>query len=289
MGAEQNTQGDSGAASGAEPTFEDIMQFDPFESGPSGDETGETGAAAPPAQGQEPPAAQQQAPTPQAAQPPLSQPPTQQPDLRQLVQEQTNQLMGALRAGQQPQPQQQGGPPQKFNLGVPPQLTAALRSEDPQQFEAGVGALINGVSNHVWNTVMDHIQREVLPTIPRAIEAFAQSAQRQDSVARDFYGVYPQLAHDGIRPMVQMVGAQIAEEFARQGRSLGWSGELRDAIAERIFTMIPALRAQQAQAAQQAAPRRQPFATGNGSRPPPRNDSTLQSEMEAVIFGPRNY
>lgn len=262
----------AGAPAGAEPTFEDIIHFDPFEESGSGE------VESAPEQPVEAP------PPPEAPTPPPTQ---QQPDLRQLVQEQTHQLTAALRQPP-PQPQQQQGPPLKFNLGVPPALTAALRSEDPQQFEAGVGALINGVANHVWNTVMDHLQNQVIPSVPRMIDQHVNSIQRQQSVAQDFYGKYPQLGNPGLRPMVQTIGAQIAEEFARAGHSLEWGDQIRDAIAERIFQMIPALRQAQ-QVAQQPAPSPQRrFSTGNGTRPPRGGDSTLQSEMEAVIFGPRN-
>lgn len=273
--AEEQTTGQAAApaGAGAEPSFEDILQFDPFESGPGED------------QEQAEPQAEQQAPPPaeQAAAPPAV-PPTQQPDLRQLINEQTNQLAGVLRSQQTPAQAPPQQPSQRFNLAVPPQLTAALRSEDPQQFEAGVGALINGVANHVWNSVMEVVRNDIMPSIPRVIDAQMQTLQRQQTVATDFYGKYPQLSSDALRPLVQQVGAQIATEFAQAGRDLNWGEQIRDAIAERVFQAIPALRQQVQQATAQQG-RRQSFATGNGSRPPPVS-SNPQQEMMDVIFGP---
>jgi|SRR6516165_10730641 len=273
-----------------EPTFQEILQFDPFS------EDSSTGSDPVPAEGggtpTPPPADPGEAqpvvePQPEVTEPPVTPPapPKQvsQADLEQLIARQTE----AIRAAVQPQPAAPQPTPAapRFNLGVPEALTNALRSEDPAQFQAGVGALINGISNHVWNAFTEHLDRNVLPNVPRMIEQYVSSARRQEAVAQDFYGKYPQLQIPEMAPMVQTIGAQIAQEWYQQGKSIEWSETLRDAIAERVFQRLPFLRTAVQQAPVNGA-RRQPYAAGSGARPAPETN-TPEADMMAMIFGGR--
>lgn len=277
-----------------EPSFQEILQFDPFSTSDGGDApaggdngSADGGAPPPPAQsGEENAGGQQQQegqappPEPAAAAPPAEPPrQTSQADIEAAI----RQIPAAIRAGlerqQPPQPQPAA---QKFNLAVPEALVTALRSEDPKEFSTGVGAMINGVANHVWNTVMDHLEKTVGPSIPQAVERYVQTVRSQEAVANDFYGQYPQLNIPELMPMVQAVGATIAQEHAARGLALNWSPQLRDAIAERIFARLPMLRG--TAPAPAAPPQRRQFSTGNGARPPASPD-TPEKDMMAVLFG----
>lgn len=278
------------------PSFQEILQFDPFSAPETGGEAPPAGDGTPPAEGGTPPPApsgeenpggQQSAdgtpaPQPGAVAPPGEPPkPTSQADIEAAI----RQIPDAIRAGLervQPQPiSQPAATEPKFKLGVPDALVNALRSEDPKEFSAGVGAMINGVANHVWNAFQDHLEKNIGPAIPRMIENYVQTVQRQQSVATDFYGQYPQLNIPELMPVVQAVGATIAQEYARAGRQLDWSPQLRDAIAERIFQRLPMLRGQPAAA---QPPARRAFSTGNGARPPAPGN-TPQDDMVQVLFG----
>jgi hypothetical protein len=290
-----NTNGNAGGADNSNtgsPSFQEILEFDPFEGGatPAAEppsqsaEGGDQTAASPASSGDDNGRGQQASgdslsPAPAA---PTPQPPTpvSQADLESLMRQQTNTIAAAL--NRQPQQQQTpSAPPNKFNLAVPDQLMGALRSEDPAEFKAGVGALINSLANHVWEHFRQAVQGELLPMIPRMIEQHTSSAREQESVGRDFYGTYPQLQNPMFAPMIQTVGATIAEEYARAGRSIAWGPELRDEIAKRIFSVLPSLREQQQQ---QAPQNRRTFSTGNGSRPPAPTDRP-QEEMLQMLFG----
>jgi hypothetical protein len=201
-----------------------------------------------------------------------------------MIRRQTEAITSAVRTPVAA-PAPASAPANKFNLGVPEALTNALRSEDPAQFQAGVGALINGISNHIWNAFTEHLEKQVLPNVPRMIESYVQSAQRQQAVATDFYGKYPQLNIPEMAPMIQTIGAQIAGEWYQQGRSVDWSGDLRDAIAERVFQRLPFLRNVPGAAAPANGARRQPYAAGSGARPAAEPESPQRDMME-MIFGP---
>lgn len=280
MPEEQGNAGNS-----PEPTFEEILQFDPFDGGAAQQE---------PQQQKEPPEGQQapeqpppaeQEPTqeepPLAAQPQPAPRPITQSDLEATLMRQAAHIAQAVQPQAQ-QPQQQ----LKFNLGVPDQLLSALRSEDPAEFKAGIGAMINSVANHVWNSFVQAVQNELLPAIPRMIDQQLSSSREQENVGRDFYGKYPQLNNPMFAPMIQSVGAALAQEYAAAGRSLAWSPELRDHIAERIFGVLPQLR----QGPQQAAPttRRSSFSTGSGARPAPAAAGP-ENDMMEMIFGPARH
>jgi|SRR5215831_4968865 len=285
-----------------EPSLQEILQFDPFPADGGGSDTADTSAgttdgsaeAAPPGGGQSGEEKPEGAVAPQQASQPASttavssgEPPkpVSQADLQAAIRDMSQQVAGAVRAAVPPQPSPAEQPqPNKFNLGVPDALVNALRSEDPKEFSAGVGAMINGVANHVWNAFTEHLVKDILPNIPRMIEGHTQSIQRQEAVARDFYGAYPQLQIPELTSAIQTIGAQIAQEYAMAGKPLGWSSELRDAIAERIFMRLPMLRTVPAAAAAAPAARRS-FATGNGARPPVQTEPTEQQDMMKMIFG----
>jgi hypothetical protein len=278
--------GDNTNANTGGPSFEEILHFDPFEGGntpePPQEPPADGGDQAPSdSSGDANTESQQQAAptTPQPATPSAPPTPVSQADLESLMRQQTNTIAAALR---QPPQQQPSAPQNKFNLAVPDPLIAALRSEDPNEFKAGVGALINSLANHVWENFRQSVQSDLLPMIPRMIEQYTNSAREQEQVGRDFYGTYPQLQNPMFAPMIQTVGATIAEEYARAGRSIAWGPELRDEIAKRIFSVLPQLKdANQQQ--QQRQPRRS-FSTGNGARPPAPTERP-QEEMLQMLFG----
>lgn len=171
-------------------------------------------------------------------------------------------------------------PPPKFNLGIPPKLMDALSSEDGNERSTAMHAVVNGVANAVWNGVQEHLVKEILPGIQQMMGAYISSQDNAKRIATDFYGKYPMLDNENLKPLVTNVGVQLATERQAQNKSTEYSEEFRDAIAERIFTLIPALRTQAAAAAPgaPAAPpaKKQPFSTGGGSPPAPSGKSEFQ-------------
>lgn len=177
----------------------------------------------------------------------------------------------------------------KFNLGIPDQLLGALRSEDPAEFKLGMTSVLNGVANHVYNTIQESIQKEFLPAIPQMIERYVENIRQQQAVATDFYGAYPSLANEALKPFVQQVGAHIAQQRAAAGKSLAWGPELRDEIANYIFEQIPALKVAPAAApVPPVKPNGKHFTTGSSARPEVPAANSAMQDMHSVLTGARS-
>jgi len=268
--ARQVPEGGSGAAGGTpeaspsgspEPSVSDILKFDMF--GPS--ETNQPTTTPTPAPAEVPPAGQ---PTPQApGQPPAaSTPPTTPPagdpgqpggpgqptapatppqqDLATLIADQTRAINEALNRGAQPPqqaPQPEQPPPPRFNVGVPPALVQMLRSEDETEVARGLHAMVNGVSNMVWDAVQKHIQENVLASIPSIVQSHHSATREADQIQQDFYGRYKHLNEDAFRPIVQNIGLSVYEEMKRAGLPTRYTPAVGDEIARRLHALIPAL------------------------------------------------
>lgn len=265
------------------PSAADIMAFDPF--GPT-DEGGpalspEAPAPTPGTSGTPADAPKPGQPTPGAPVPPTPGTPATpatpapvtpqvDPALRSLFEQQT----AAIAAAVAPRPAEQppaGPQAPKYNLALPPQILTALRSEDPTEFAGGMHAVINGIVNKVWNDVNEHLASQFAPQMQQMVQHVVRSQQTTEKVATDFYGKHKTLDLPLMRPVVQQVGAMIAQRRAAQGKSIEWSGELADEIAEEVYLNFPNLRPAAAPQAPAAPgghqPKKQPAAFGGGARP----------------------
>jgi hypothetical protein len=266
------------------PSIAEIMAFDPF-SPPE-----EPAAQTPPAGAPETPANPADDPGQQSGKaettPPVTDPNAQQPapvtppqpapdSNQQLLQEIRDQLARQQQPPQASQPQQPPpAQPQapKYNLAIPPQIVDALRSEDPNEFAVGMTAVINGISNRIWQDVQQHLTSEFAPQLLRHVQAQQTESTQLQTISQDFFSAHPNLNNDIIKPMLQQAGAMVIQERQAAGKPTAYTAEVRDAIAERIYAVLPNLRPQPAQGQQQqpqpAKPAQQRFATGVGTRPP---------------------
>lgn len=262
----------------------DIMEFDPFgpaksaDAGPDSTGTTQAKPGEPVGEGQpDPKAAQptdQQQPDPKAAQPaaapPMQQGPTQK---EQELQAQVAALQKAIQQVQQQpaqgQQQQTQQPEAKYNLGLPPQVIAGLRSEDEKEFAVSMHAVINGIANRLWTDMQQHIAKEVIPQIDSRAHAVLSQGDQVRQVHSDFYGANPNLKNPMIVPLVQNAALAVGKHWHESGRQIEWNAEFAGQVAELVYQVVPHLRPQQQQ--QQQAPVQQqpkPFVAGMGSRPP---------------------
>lgn len=282
------------AAAEAQVSAADILAFDPFE--PATDDTGTSttpaaeaaaGTSAPSTEGQPPegtqtagnpppadPAATQQAPvtTPAQMAPPPPQPDPTLQEIRDLLASQTKSAQTEQPAASVP----------KYNLAMPPQVVQALRSEDEKEFALGMHAVINGIANRIWQDVTQHLQTEFAPAIVQ--QAQVQTTQRTElqRMNQDFFGTHKSLDNDLLRPLVQQAGALVLRARAAQGQSLDWSTELRDAIADEVYKVVPHLRPAPP-AASPAQQTQQPrYVAGGGSRPP--QQQSTGNDFTDVLF-----
>lgn len=276
-----------------EPTVaEQIMQFDPF--APAKDK--ETPAApkaddkkgAPPAGT---PPAQVAKPQPGTAAPVAPAPVQQGKTPEQLIAEHTATIRQMLERGQQAptatpaQPAKAEPEKPKFNLGIPDQILAAIRSEDPKETSLAMHAVVNGVANAVWREAEALVRQNVADLIqgfPRVIEAHMAARQTQNEVHTDFYGTYKQFSSPEFVPLVQATALQLINEKHAAGQPVqGWSPEFRDEVANRLFAHFPMLRTPTQQPA--APPAKRSFATGANGGARPAMEPGPVNEMLAIL------
>lgn len=300
-----------------EPSVGDILAFDMF--GPS--TTGQPGSVTPPAPAEVTPAGQ---PVPPATpgQPPAATPPSPPPagtppaapgapgqptapatppqqDLATLIADQTRAINEALQRGSQQPAAPQAAQPEapkapRFNVGVPPALVTMLRSEDETEVARGLHAMVNGVSNMVWDAVQVHIQEQVMASIPQVVQSHYSATREADAIQQDFYGRYGHLNDDAFRPIVQNVGLQVYQAMAQAGQPTRYTRAVGDEIVRRIHALIPALGpvpvpggpapAAPAPAAP-AAPAARPgkLNGAQGVRPGATPEATLQGEILDIV------
>lgn len=296
-----NAPAPAAPAAPAEPSPSEVLAFDPF--GPA---TNPEGGSATPGQSGEPgtpaegegggqPGAQPQVPgsstAPAAAptpgqQPPVPATPQAQPSPQPTMQE----LVSAIRQAAQPQQTPAGQQPApeapRYNLQLPPQILTALRSEDPTEFATGMHSVVNGITNKVWTDVQQFLAESFMPQISQAIQANIERYQSQQQVAQQFYGKHAALAAANLRPLVQQAGLQVIQARNAAGKSLEWGDEVMDEIAEQVYKTVPQLRPAAAPPAP-AAPKggKQPFSTGQGTRPAEAGQKTAADELAEFVRG----
>lgn len=281
------------AVSESLPSASEIMAFDPF--GPAkepaetpagtipakpadapGDKGPKTPAEVPPLKaGEKPPATVHPAPDPKAAAaPPVTTPAV---NLEQLIRDQTASITAALA----PKDTTEKAPaPPKYNLALPPQVLGLLRSEDPGEFATGMHAVINGISNKVWQDVearLTELRDSILKEVPQLLTQQHETITTQEAVATDFYGAHPTLNNPLLKQLIQNVGMQVAALRQAAGKSIEWGPELRDEIAESIYLSLPQLRPAAAPAVPKVPgqqPKKPPFIAGQNSRPGSAPDPT---------------
>ena len=261
------------------PEVEAIFGYDPFSDGKS---------ASAPAEPSAPPAKQVQdsppAPTPAPA--PSSPPVEPEAALLRRQLEEAQQTIRTLSTAQtQAPPQQQ---PQQtaedvdadlpaYTFQVPDKLLDLIGSENREESRAGVSALLQGAGRAIHKTVVDSIRREVSVVVPRLIQNGIAVHAMQRAVFDDFYGKYPELNVPAIRPIVQQVGMSVARELG----VTRWTPELRDAVGQRIKTMLSTVQPNGQAGPVQAVPA--PVMAPVATRPAPAAVPSEQAQMADML------
>lgn len=260
------------------PSAAEILAFDPFgpPSSDSGEKPGDEGAAKTPPAEAKPDAGAKPGDTASKAPPADGKPatpevPPQAPNLEQLFQQQTDVIRQAMeKAAPAAAPVKAEPKAPRFNLAIPPQIIDGMRSEDPKEFATAMHSVINGIANHLWDQFNAHLEQEVQPRYKSMIEEHYNGLQTQATVAQDFYGKHANLKDPMFQPLLQQAGMLVAQERMAAGKSVTWSEELRDEIAEKIYAKFPALRptaeskGKKEEGDQKPKPR---FNAGGGARP----------------------
>lgn len=243
----------------------EIMAFDPF--GPATPAKAEPEATTgdKPAEGEADEVEQEAQPQGQP-QPAPAQPMQQGPTPReQELQAQVAALQRAIQEGATPKSEAKPTTKEpKYNLGLPPQLIQGLRSEDEQEFATSMHAVINGITNRIWTDVMEHLDKQVLPTIDQRASMVVSQGQTMRQVHDEFYGAYPHLKNPMLQPLVQNAALAVARQWAGEGKAIEWNKDFMEAVGVLVSQVVPNPAAQQTPKPKPKAPT---FTAGQGTRP----------------------
>lgn len=145
-----------------------------------------------------------------------------------------NRLRTPIQQPQAPQQPQSGYQGPEFNFQVPPNLLAAIYSEDPLQRTQGLSAMMQGVARATFQTVMGQVQRYYTEQVPAAIrEAQANQAQAQQ-VHQDFYSSFPELS----KPELRMLVLGTAQQLIAETGAKSWTPQLKAALGQRVKAVL---------------------------------------------------
>lgn len=241
----------AGAVEGSSPAPD--TQTPPVE-GAAPDQTATQGDGTPSA-----PSAQPQTPAPAAAPPPVA--PVDAEKLRlQSLEAQVEALQAELGRARANPPAQPGATPAgggtaqpddlpRYALSLPPQVLAALTSDDEQQFSAGVTTMLNSLATIVHHNVRLEMRQAFagLMNSAREQDSQTQTATAVQSAREDYYKAFPAHKDPLILPLIQAESQAMSAQFP----NLAWSDDFRNALGQRVEARLAQLRGQ-----------------GNGGQPP---------------------
>lgn len=137
----------------------------------------------------------------------------------------------------------------RFAFSIPSQITKAIfESEDLGERSAGMTALVNGLSNSIYNELSQEFearQRAIIEAIPRISSQTVREITTQEGMVRDFYGTFTDLPKDesgNVNPIVQNVVQQTAQAYATElknaGKTFAWTPEFRNEVGKRVYSLL---------------------------------------------------
>lgn len=251
------------ADSGVPADLKDILSWDPFAQPPA--EPTAPPAAPPKAEGSDPPPAEP-APTP---------PPVADPVVAEL--QAIRQSLAQSAPADPPAPKETPPEPPPFaDVRVPPELVAALRSDDPNEAAVAVNLLVQGAATMAYRKFQEDFTKFQNEGLPSFIASTRQVEEQARTIKTDFYGKYPELDKPELYPLVQTVAAEMIKA---QGQNFkGWDEAFRDAVGTRVVTLLAGV----VKAPAPPAPAPAPFTPPSGG---PRPAAAPENDILATLFG----
>lgn len=150
-------------------------------------------------------------------------------------------------------------PAPKFNLKTPPQLVAAMGSEDPNERAVAIDSLVNGIANTVWNNMLEEMGSR-FKGIPQMIQRHIDSGTQQKTMMDDYYGKYP--THKDLGPMVAATAQKIAQEKGYKA----WTPAFRDEVGAAVDAIIKSFGGGKEPPLKKEPPKKTPFVANGGTR-----------------------
>lgn len=218
---------------------------------PSGNEAGEEpiaqpqtpGGAVPPTDGSQPAVPQAQPGTQPVTQQPQPQPGVT-PDPIAQVQQQIAGLTQVL-SSQQAQTQAPQGEPAadpletvpEYNFDIPDQLVNMMASEDPAERKQAMASLVRGVSQTIHQQLTETI-KGVRDSVPQSIGQAIQMQELSRTVNTDFYGKYPTLNTDQMRPIVKSTAEALMKQDIAMGIQPQWTPQFMERVGVAVNQLL---------------------------------------------------
>lgn len=125
----------------------------------------------------------------------------------------------------------------EYKFDIPAQLMQLLDSENPTERTQGIGYLVQGVAQTIHSTLareMYDMRAKLLESMPNIVETMLTEFNQAQSTTNDFYSTYPQFNKPELKPFIESVAMQVAQELGVDT----WSPQLRDAIAQRATSIL---------------------------------------------------
>lgn len=172
----------------------------------------------------------------------------------------------------------------EYMYTIPPQLQAALESEDPATRSKGYSHLISGALRAAHTSIIGEVTKlldKVRAEVPAKLREETDAQTRQREVFTDFYDAHKDLKNPKLYSFIQTEAMALAREQPSliQG---GWNTKFRDALAVRVRKELKWAEPAAPKAPKGTVP---PKMLNGGSRPSAEN-LTGQAAHLADMFGP---
>ncbi len=131
----------------------------------------------------------------------------------------------------------------QYNMRIPDETLAAIRSEDPQEAAAGIHALSTGLAITIHRRMrleMTEKLNEMTKQFPTMIQNHTQDVARQQEISTDFYGTYPELKSPRMKDIVRVAAIALTKETGASGYTPEFKTALKAKVDAEILELVKA-------------------------------------------------
>lgn len=213
--------------------------------------------------------------------------PTETPQVKDNGLEQVQTAISMLAQNQQvlTQAQQRQAQPQEaqqqallYDFKIPVETLSKVYSENVEERAAGLAQIMQGTAIAVHRNLTQVMNQYAQYEIPRVIQGHMELQQAKQSIHNDFYGTYPELNREELKPLVLQVAQQVLQETGLNG----WSNKVRDLTAQKVKSVIQGVIGKTGQPAA-AAPRQNFMSPGSGQYGAPSGYTSEELEIQELL------
>ncbi len=183
----------------------------------------------------------------------------------------------------QAQPQEAQQQALLYDFKIPVETLSKVYSENVEERAAGLAQIMQGTAIAVHRNLTQIMNQYAQHEIPRVIQGHMELQQAKQSIHNDFYGTYPELNREELKPLVLQVAQQVLQETGLNG----WSNKVRDLTAQKVKSVIQGVIGKTGQSAA-AAPRQNFMSPGSGQYGAPSGYTSEELEIQELLAFSKN-